>query len=65
MQAILLLWIIMGNTFGMSFYSYPVNFDSRFTLLNDFLFLSIYNTDPAYSGLIFLNCFLVSYQIGS
>ena len=28
MQAILLLWIIMGNTFGMSFYSFPVNFNS-------------------------------------
>lgn len=64
MQAILLLWIIMGNTFAMSFLSYPVNFNSWYDLLNDYFFLSVFNNDPAYSGLIFLNCFLVSYQIG-
>jgi len=51
----------MGNVFIMSFYAYPVNFNSRYELLNDFSFLFVFNNDPAYSGLIFLNCFLVSY----
>lgn len=63
MQAILLLWIIMGNTFMFSFLSYPINFDSWFELLQNFLFLSIFNTDSAYDGLVFLNAILLSYQI--
>jgi hypothetical protein len=61
--AVFLIWIILGNTFFYSFYSYPINFNSRYDILHDYIFLSIFNTDLAYDGLIFINAFLLIYHL--
>jgi len=46
-----------------SFFSYPVNFNARFSFLKDIIFLSIFNNDLAYDGLIFFHAFMLGYKI--
>jgi len=46
-----------------SFLSFPANFDSRFDLLQNYVFLAIFNTDSAYDGLIFINSVMLAYQM--
>ncbi len=62
-SALLLIWVILGNTFFASFFAYPANFNARFDILNDYFFLSIFNNDLAYDGLIFMNAFMLAYNI--
>lgn len=63
LSALLLIWVILGNTFMTSFFAYPANFNSRYDILHDYWFLTIFNNELAYDGLIFINAFVLAYTI--
>lgn len=58
-----LFWVISGNTFLYSFYSYPANFENKKDISQNYFFMTIFNNEFAFDSLLFLTALFTGYEL--
>lgn len=54
-----LFWIMIGNTFLYSFYSFPANFDKKKDIGKNFWFITLFNNEFAFDTWLFFIAFIL------
>lgn len=62
-RVIFLFWVMAGNTFLYSFFSYPANFDKKTDIAQNYLFITIFNNEFAFDAMIFFTAFLTGHDL--
>ena len=62
-KVILLVWVMAGNTFLFSFFSYPSNFENKRDIAQNYFFLTIFNNEFAFDSLLFLIALFTGYEL--
>jgi len=63
MRVIFLIWVIAGNTFLFSFYSYPANFTKIDEISQNYIFITLLNNELSFDSLLFIIAFLTAYDL--
>ena len=62
-KVISLFWVMAGNTFLFSFYSYPANFENKKDISQNYFFMTIFNNEFAFDSLLFLIALFTGYEL--
>ena len=63
LRVIFLFWVMIGNTFLFSFYSYPANFTKVYDISQNYIFITLLNTELSFDSLLFIIAFLTAYDL--
>mmetsp|Transcript_852 Transcript_852/g.1008 ORF Transcript_852/g.1008 Transcript_852/m.1008 type:complete len:334 (-) Transcript_852:656-1657(-) len=63
LRVLFLLWIIIGNTFLFSFYSFPANFTKVYDISQNYIFITLLNNELSFDSLLFIIAFLTAYDL--
>eukprot|EP00344_Euplotes_crassus_P009074 CAMPEP_0197002616 /NCGR_PEP_ID=MMETSP1380-20130617/7078_1 /TAXON_ID=5936 /ORGANISM="Euplotes crassus, Strain CT5" /LENGTH=709 /DNA_ID=CAMNT_0042420825 /DNA_START=145 /DNA_END=2271 /DNA_ORIENTATION=- len=63
LRVMFLIWVIIGNTFLFSFYSYPANFTKIGDISSNYLFITLLNNELSFDSLLFIIAFLSAYDL--
>jgi hypothetical protein len=58
LRVVFLFWVMIGNTFLYSFYSYPANFHKMNEMSQSYFFITLFNNELAFDTLLFLIAFI-------
>lgn len=62
-RVMFMFWVMIGNTFLYSFYSYPANFDKKSDIAQNYFFITMFNNEFAFDTLLFFTAFLTAYDL--
>jgi hypothetical protein len=62
-RVIFLFWVMIGNTFLFSFYSFPANFEKVNDISQNYFFITLFNNELAFDTLLFFIAFLTAYDL--
>lgn len=63
LRVLFLFWVIIGNTFLYSFYSFPANFDKKKDIAQNYFFITLFNNEFAFDTLLFFTAFYTAYEL--
>jgi hypothetical protein len=63
LRVLFLFWVIIGNTFLYSFYSFPANFDKKKDIAQNYFFITLFNNEFAFDTLLFFSAFYTAYEL--